>query len=74
MARKKNIGLFKASSNTIQSGLNSISKVADGLETSIDIAIISMQVSRAETAKEGITDLIAIGYTAKQAEDIVTIY
>ena len=71
--RKKNIGLFKATNNTVQSGLNSISKVANSIEASVDIALISLQISRGETAKEGVTDLIELGYTEEEAEAIVTI-
>ncbi len=71
--RKKNIGLFKATNNTVQSGLNSISKIANSIETSVDIALISLQISRGETAKEGVTDLIELGYTEEEAEAIVAI-
>ena len=71
--RKKNIGLFKATNNTVQSGLNSISKVANSIEASVDIALISLQISRGETAKEGIIDLIELGYTEAEAKEIVTI-
>ena len=71
--RKKNIGLFKATNNTVQSGLNSISKVANSIEASVDIALISLQISRGETAKEGVIDLMELGYTEDEAKAIVAI-
>lgn len=68
--RPKNTGLFRTTSKTLQAGLNSTAKIAGAIETGVDIAVISLQVSKAETIAESILELEALGYSSIEAKEI----